>query len=599
MRVNAALSLLKHRGPDEGNSFTLSNAIIAHRRLSIIDISDSHQPMRDPDKRYYLSYNGEIYNYQQLRKQLEAHWTFTTNGDTEVLLAGLIVYGSNFVEKIEGMWAFVFWDVQEEKLLLSRDRLGKKPLYFYYSDDNPAEFHCASEIPALLRLLEKTPEEDADSRTDYLKYGYFLPGFTIYKNIFEVLPGHNAIFMNGKIIRQQYWQLKPEKRPCKLNDVSELLGEHLDAAINKRLIADVEVGAFLSGGIDSSLIVAFAQKHLDSRLKTFSIGFEEASFDETDYAQQIANRYQTEHQVKFLKEINYEFMRELTEKNLGQPFADSSILPTFLVSQTASKSVKVVLSGDGADELFSGYQRYTSRSILRWYNRLPLVVRKNLEAVIRAIPEPHKHHSASLIKKAHLFTDISNRLDSETPYIAPVFFSNQELQSISPDSSTKGKLILGELEETSLDDISRMMYADALVYLPQDILQKVDRASMATSLETRTPFLDHKLVELAFSIPTHWHRKCLKGKQMLKREFRNLLPDNIWSRRKQGFATPQSMWFKSQLGDSLLELTREVESPLSHNYIQQLLYEHRTNKRDYGGKLWLLYSYLLWKSTLQ
>jgi len=594
-RVTSAMNMLQHRGPDEGNIKQLENAYIAHQRLSIIDLSQSHQPMKDPTGRFYLSYNGEIYNYKQLRKQLMPHWQFSTNGDTEVILAGLITEGESFVRKMEGMWAFALWDTLKQQLFLSRDRLGKKPLY-YYSTNN--EFHCASEIPALLSLLENRPAEDTNSRTDYLKYGYFLPGYTIYKGLFEVLPGNNLWLKNKQLSQNQYWQLGTQKTTYSKQEALEQLNDKLHESVKKRLIADVEVGAFLSGGIDSSLIVALAQKQMNTSLKTFTIGFEEASFDETKYAQQIADLYKTEHYSKILPAVSYEQLEGLISNHIGQPFADPSLLPTAVVSQTAAQHVKVALSGDGADELFSGYQRYTSRAILHWYNKLPAKIKKNVESVIRAIPEPHQHHSASLIKKAHLFADISNRLDSETPYIAPLYFSKNEFEKLSIGDWSKGHTIPSELEETALDDISRMMYADTLVYLPQDILLKVDRASMAASLETRAPFLDHQVVELALSLPVNWHRGALTGKQMLKQGFNNYLPNNIWKRRKQGFATPQSMWFKQNLDDIFFQLLDEIKTPFDHQKIRQLLIEHRSNNRDVGGKLWLLFSYFIWRKSL-
>lgn len=593
-RVETAMNTMKHRGPDEGNLHQLKNGYIGHQRLSILDIEGSHQPMISPDNRFLLSFNGEIYNFQALRKSLENRWHFHSHGDTEVILAGLILEGDNFVKKMEGMWAFAFWDTLEERLLLSRDRLGKKPIY-YFSDEQ--QIHCTSELPSLLQLLTHTPEEDHNSRADYFKYGYMLPGFTIYKNIYEVLPGHNLSIQSGKLQQTQYWQLNPNPQRSNNETMKNCLQELLVEAIKKRLIADVEVGSFLSGGIDSSLIVALAQKEMNKPLKTFSIGFEEESFNETSFAQIIANQYNTDHHVEILPEVSHDQIASLIKNHLGQPFADSSLLPTKLVSSVAAKKVKVALSGDGADELFSGYQRYTSRTIMNWYHRLPLKIRSNIEAVIRAIPEPHKHHSASLIKKAHLFADISKRIKDETPYRAPLFFSSEEFEQLLPGEWSNGNTIARELETTALDDIHQMMYADTLIYLPQDIMTKVDRASMSCSLETRSPFLDHKLVELAFSIPIAAHRKNLTGKHLLKKGFEHLLPPNIWQRRKQGFATPQSLWFKGPLGNQLTHLLEKTDTEINKQYVLSLLQTHQSGERDYGGKLWLIYNYLSWKNN--
>ena len=586
-----ALERISHRGPDAQGIVTKSFATIGHRRLSIIDIVASTQPMEDPSNRYTLSYNGEIYNYKEIRKELEQKWQFKTQGDTEVLLAGLVIYGSKILQKFEGMWAFALWDDHEKSLLLARDRLGKKPLY-YQAKKN--KFYCASELSAMSCLVDSSLEEDFDSTADYLRYGFYLPGHTAYKNVCEVLPGHSLSWSFGEYPRQEpYWSLPFDSYGGTRQLARQELDEKLTVAIQKRLVADVEVGAFLSGGIDSSLIVSIMSKQLGENPKTFTIGFSEDGFDERKYARLIANDCNTKHFEECLTNWNVDELRSLVLNNVGQPFADSSLLPSALVSKLASKHVKVALSGDGADELFSGYQRYQARMLMRWYTRLPNFLRSSSECLVRMLPEPMSHHSRSILKKANLFLDILKRTHPNQSYVAPLMYSVEDFSRLAPDLITNGHKTYCLPEGTHMDDIKSMMAIDAIVYLPQDILAKVDRASMAYSLETRAPFLDSEVIKLAYSLPTHWHRRKFKGKCMLRETFKGLLPESIWSRRKQGFAVPLHAWFRKKLGLEFETLLEESHVPLNKKFIRNLLSEHRQCSRDHGYRLWSIYIYLL------
>ena len=592
-RMKTSLDSLSHRGPDDDGIWQNDSVIAGHRRLSIIDLAASLQPMTDISGRYVLSYNGEIYNYKELRAQLEAQWDFQTMGDTEVLLAGLVLQGVSFLDKMEGMWAFVLWDNQEKHLFLCRDRMGKKPLY--YQSGNK-QFICSSELPSLTMLTENSWQEDLDSTADFLRYGYYLPGTTAYKNVKEVLPGHVLYWSPGTKEKQEpYWTLSLQCYQGQKSTARKELRRHLINAVERRLVADVEVGAFLSGGVDSSLIVSILTKELGISPKTFTIGFQERSYDEREYAQQIADEFSTDHYVEILESWDRHKLTDLILNNIGQPFADSSLLPTSLVSQVAASHVKVALSGDGGDELFSGYQRYQARAILRWYTRLPKSLRKGFALAIRSLPEPMAHHSRSFLKKAHLFQDIIDRLEDETPYIAPVLYSHKIFNDLFPDLAGKGHPAPNFPEESNDEDIQRMMTADALVYLPQDILLKVDRAAMSCSLETRAPFLDRQVVELAFSLPRSWHRRGMRGKRMLHDSFKDMLPATIWQRRKQGFGVPIHNWFRETLGDELEQLLDSVKSPVNAGVVREFLQQHRQKQRDHGYRLWSIYIYLLWR----
>jgi len=592
-QMKNCLDAMRHRGPDDDAIWQNDCTLLGHRRLSIIDLAASRQPMADISKRYILSYNGEIYNYRELRAALKNKYPFSTEGDTEVLLAGLIHYGVNFLERMEGMWAFAFWDNREQNLLLCRDRMGKKPLYFQRTYDG---FICASELPALACLRNQAWEEDLDSTADYLRHGYYLPGSTAYKQVKEVLPGHVLRWSPGnEIIQDAYWSLPVEPFSGNREQACKKLRNNLIKAVERRLVADVEVGAFLSGGVDSSLIVSILTKELGISPKTFTIGFQERSYDERQYAQQVAEYCGTDHYVEVLESWDRHRLTALIFQNIGQPFADSSLLPTSLVSGVAASHVKVALSGDGGDELFSGYQRYQARAILRWYTRLPQPLRVGIAKVLRLLPEPMVHHSRSVLKKAHLFQDIVDRLEYETPYVAPVLYSKKIFNALVPDLVARGQQPPHLPEVCDMDDIQRMMTADALVYLPQDILLKVDRASMSCSLETRAPFLDRRVVELAFSLPRPWHRSGMKGKRMLHDSFQDILPEVIWKRRKQGFGVPIHNWFREGLGEELKELLAAVNSAVNRETVLELIQQHQQKQRDHGYRLWSIYIYLLWK----
>jgi asparagine synthase (glutamine-hydrolysing) len=449
-------------------------------------------------------------------------------------------------------------------------------------------------LPVLAALDEVRWDEDLDSTADYLRYGYYLPGTTAYSGVSEVLPAHWLEWSPGESPRaQSYWSLPVGGFEGSRKQAQEQVRACLERSIDRRLVADVEVGAFLSGGVDSSLIVALQARRSGVPPKTFTIGFKDSSYDERRHARVIARQYGTDHHEEVLENWDQSQLRRLILDHVGQPFADPSILPTSLVSELAARHVKVALSGDGGDELFSGYQRYQARSILRWYTRLPKALRYPGERLLRLLPEPASHHSRSLLKKAHLFLDIME--SAEVPYVAPLMYSARQMVDLAPDLATRGHAAPGLPPTCESEDIQRMMVSDALVYLPQDILRKVDRASMACSLEVRAPFLDRQVVELALRVPTRWHRGPASGKRLLRSALGDLLPAGIWRRRKQGFGVPVGAWFREGLALELLRLAKEVPSQLASPFIQRLSEEHQTGARDHGLRLWQLYVYLLWR----
>ena len=594
-RTDAALARMRHRGPDEGGRAAGPGWAMGNRRLAIVDLPGSHQPLRDPSGRHTLSYNGEIYNYREVRRDLAGRWRFRTEGDTEVVLAGLVLHGPGFLDRLEGMWAFALWDGEGRRLLVGRDRFGKKPLYVRVAG---ARFACASELPTLAALLGGEPwQEDEDSTADYFRYGYFLPGTTVHREVRELRPGCWGEWTpGGGWHERRWWTLSVGGFAGSREEAAEAVAGRFETAVRRRLVADVEVGAFLSGGIDSSLVVGVLAERLGVRPKTFTIGFTDASFDERAYAREVAGRWSLDRYEDVVESWDRRRLVSLVLDHVGQPFSDSSLLPTAAVSALAARHVKVALSGDGGDEVFGGYQRYLARSLLRWYGALPRPLRAGAERTLRTLPEPVAHHSRSLLKKAHLFADVAERREDERPYVAPRVFSAAGHRRLVPSLAGRGHDPPALPAAARADELLEMMAGDLLVYLPQDILVKVDRASMSCSLEARAPFLDSELVELAFSLPRRWHRRGLTGKRMLRAAFPGLLPPTVWRRRKQGFAVPLHAWFRGDLGDELEELLGGDLGPLEPAPVRALLAEHREGRRDQGYRLWLVYVYLLWRA---
>ena len=596
-RMAASLQRMAHRGPDERGIAEGDGWTAGHNRLAIIDLSGGHQPMRDPSGRFVLVFNGEVYNYRELAASISAPWPLRDGSDTEVLLAGLVLEGPAFLSRLLGMWAFALHDTLDGSMLLARDVVGKKPLY-YRSSSN--DFACASELPGLRALLpDHDWVEDKDSSADYFRYGYALPGHTGFLGVKEVLPGHYLRRdRNGVVSEHRHWS--PSLLPFDggFDDAAEALSEALDKSILRRLVADVEVGAFLSGGVDSSLVVARAQRALDGRLKTYTVGFAERTFDERPHAARVAEWFGTQHTSGEVGVDDAKAMIGQLCDHLGQPFGDASILPTAMVARLASRDLKVVLSGDGSDELFAGYSRYLGRRFHQLYSKVPQPLRRTVEAMVRALPQTVDHHSGSLRKKAQLFVALSREAERGRAYVAPRPASVALTDRLAPELSGRGHAMAEAPWPEHLDDVMRMMQADLLSYLPQDILAKVDRATMASSVEARCPFLDKDVIELAIRMPRSWHLGAVKGKRLLRAACGDWIPDFVWKRRKQGFGSPIGYWLKGWMGD---EVERQLAEPADHaidnHAALALLAEHRAGLADHSSPLWMAYSYSRWVNS--
>lgn len=594
---------LFHRGPDDGGEVVIGSAGLGMRRLSIIDILTGHQPMSNEDGSITIVFNGEIYNYRQIRRVLEdlGH-RFRTNCDTETIVHGYESWGVDVCTRLNGMFGFALWDNSERVLVLARDRLGIKPLY-YYTDEEKLVF--GSEIKAILKSPDIEKHIDPVALNNYLSFEYIPAPRSIFKEIRKLMPGHLLIYKNGRINIQSYWKLNLDQRKLSEEEAAENLRELLKDSVRLRLISDVPLGAFLSGGIDSSIMVSQMALIANAPVKTFSIGFKESSYNELRYARSVARRYETEHH-EFVVEPK---VLELTEKlisYLDEPFGDFSIFPTYLVSKMARDYVTVALSGDGGDELFAGYDTYRAHMFDRIvYSRIPRVLRRAIiESAATALrPTSKKKGAINSFKRYVMGTMLPDSL-----YHARWMAFLQEWERERIFSGDLWNVIKStdhydfihrySIEADGMDDITRSGYIDLKTYLVDDILVKVDRMSMATSLEARVPYLDHRIVEFAFSLPPELKMRRLKTKYILKKTFWNDLPEEVQKRDKQGFSIPIKNWIRGELRPMMMDLLNEKrireEGFFNFDFISHMIDEHLRGIENHSHKLWALMVFETW-----
>jgi asparagine synthase (glutamine-hydrolysing) len=530
--VKAMMDCIAHRGPDgEGVQF-FGNCALGHRRLSIVDMVTGHQPMLSPDGDNGIVFNGEIYGYREIRAKLP-DYTFKTSSDTEVILALFREYGKGFLDRLPGMFAFALWDEVEQELICARDRFGEKPFYFALGEDG--EFLFASEIKAIIASGLVTPELDSQALSHYLKYLYVHPSQTIYRNIHTLLPGHELRFRNGAISVRRYWELPAVNDSIALGDAVEEFRSLLDKSVTRQLVADVPVGAFLSGGLDSSTIVALAAGR-EARLKTFSFDFE-AVTGELAFARDVADMYGTEHTE--LSDTQYDIAGLLLtmQEVYDEPFGDSSNIPTYLISKLARQHVKVVLTGDGGDELFGGYAWYRSlyhmkgRSIGAAFT-LPLLRCALKVGELYGMPcdSPWRYYVHGM-KFSQQYATVSAAHEAQMS-----FFTDQELAGagLPPVVNYHGTSSSG-----TVDTAIRM---DVIDYMPGDILVKIDRASMSNGLELRAPFLDKDFAEFCLSLPYRLKLDGRTDKIILREACASYWPSSVRKRGKLGFGAPVSRW---------------------------------------------------------
>lgn len=594
---------LKHRGPDDEGVFLnkgIPSVGLGHRRLSIIDLSSSgHQPMPNEDKTIWIVFNGEIYNYRELRSQLEnkGH-KFISHTDTETIIHLYEEYGENCVKYLRGMFAFVIWDKRSKTLLLARDRVGKKPLLYYHQDN---KFCFASEFGALLATNLINKEINLEAIDYYLTFGYIPAPLSIYKNVFKLPPAHILLLKDNNLTLRKYWELDySSKIKISEQEAAEEILKLLKEAVKIRLYSDVPLGAFLSGGIDSSTIVGLMSQLSSNKVKTFSIGFEEKDYSELEYARNIAQRFDTDHHEFIVKPKALEILPLLVQR-YGEPYADSSCIPTYYVSQQTRQYVTVALNGDGGDESFAGYERYQAMLIA---NRIPNMIKVIASAFAAALPD--SINSKNRLRRIKRFINGAN-LSIPERYVKWAGIFNENLKSDiytgtfikSLSSENPIKFI-----ETFLNNPGNLKLLDALLqtdintYLPGDLLVKVDITSMANSLEARSPFLDHKLMEFAAKLPVEYKIKKYTKKYILKKTIKDLIPKKNIHRRKMGFGVPVGEWLRDGLKGFLCETLLSGRS-LQRGYfkpeaIKEIVHLHIEKKKDYTFGLWALLMLELW-----
>jgi len=602
--IREMTDVLRHRGPDDSAVFTAGNVGLGHRRLSIIDLTAAgRQPMENEDGSLHIVLNGEIYNYRELRPGLEARGhIFKSRTDTEVVLHLYEEHGADCVEQLRGMFAFAIWDGRRRELFLARDRAGKKPLSYAIADGG---IIFASELKSLLKDPALQPGVDPVALHHYLTYQYVPGPQTIYKGVHKLPPAHTLRMRDGDIKIERYWNLsyKNQLRLPRVEDYCERLREVFTEAVKIRLRSDVPLGAFLSGGVDSSATVAVMAGLLDRPVKTFSIGFDEKDFDELAWAAVVARRYGTEHTEFVVKPEAIKILPALIY-HYDEPYADSSAIPTYYVSRLTREHVTVALNGDGGDECFGGYERYFADALASRYEKIPQCLREAVRRSVNLLP--YRENRWSFSRRLRRFLNAVADSPARRYVRWLCYFSNDmkdDLYTAAFTSAMAGhdSVALTENAYAATDAptlLEKQLYADISMYLPYDLLVKVDIASMANSLEARSPFLDHKLMEFAASIPADLKLRGSQGKYILKKAFEPLLPREVLYRKKMGFGVPINRWLRTDLKqaahDILLDGRSTGRGYFKREAVEQLLNEHVAMRADHSYRIWALLWLELW-----
>lgn len=577
---------MRHRGPDAKGVYASGPALLAHRRLSILDLSEAgHQPMANGDGSVHIVFNGEIYNYRELRERVD-DYSFRSETDTEVLLHLYEEYGVDCLKYLRGMFAFAIWDESSERLFLARDRLGQKPLFYRQDGD---DFWFASSIKAILSDDDVPACPDLDAIRSYLNYQYVPAPKTGFRGIEQLSPGEYLIVSEDGTTRERYWDLsfrdQFSKSPSRLADE---LRDQLREATRLRMRSDVPVGVFLSGGIDSSIVTALMDDIADDPVGTYSIGFDQEKYDELEFAREVAEAYETDHHEYTVTPESMEVLPELVD-TYEMPFGDPSALPTYYVSKVASDDITVVLTGDAGDENFAGYDRYTYDRVVSLANAVPSSLRSVGKTTLNSLPQLLREQKYLYYGKRALEIADKDPISRYARFICHA--QGEEVERVwdgpQPDSELEAfRTAFAQADgPTRLD---RVMDVDINTYLPNDLLVKVDRASMAHSLEVRSPFLDHQLVEFTARIPAKYKWRRGNKKWLLKRAFRDLLPNAILNRPKQGFGVPIDEWFRGELREFARDSFDQLgcRDPFDAAGLQRKLDEHLSGDADHGYPIW-------------
>jgi len=603
-RLSAAVI---HRGPDDEGYFEQTGVGLASRRLAIIDVAGGDQPIYNEDRSVAIVYNGESYNYPELRAQLDKKGhQFRTNTDTECVVHLYEDHGDDCVQFLRGLFAFALWDENRQRLLIARDRLGKKPIYYTVMD---GKHYFASELKPLISVLPRQPEIDHQAIDDYLSLQYIPEPHTAYQGVYKLPAAHRLIWERGELKIERYWDFNYEpKHAASEEELIEELRIIASDAVRMRLISEVPLGAHLSGGIDSSIVVALMAQTGTGPVKTFSVGFEETNFSELPYARAVAERYATDHHEFKLTFGDIPSTLDILLQHFGEPFADPSALPLYHLSKLTRQYVTVALNGDGGDESFAGYQRYWLDAYADNYLRLPSLVTRNLvPALAGVLPDrgdgPVGSSIGNGIKRLPQLADVDSRASllrwgsyfsarQKADLWQPQMAALLDLRHAETDMAN---IYVGAPAQTRLD---RTLYTDIKSYLAADLLVKADRMTMANSLEGRSPFLDHVLVEWAAKLPVHLKLKGRQGKVLLRKAFADMLPPDVLAHGKQGFGIPVSAWLRGPLEswtrETLLAPDRILAKWFQRDEMIKLIAEHQAGKQDHGKRLWALVCLALW-----
>lgn len=589
-----------YRGPDDSGIYTSEKAALGMVRLSIIDLSKGHQPIYNEDRTKIIVFNGEIYNYKSLRNNLlKRNHVFSTDTDTEVALHAYEEYGRDCPNYLNGMFCFAVYDIISGETFIARDRVGEKPLYYINNKD---QFVFASELKSILSTGIVTKKICKEALSQYLQLTYIPAPLTIFEDIFKLLPAHYILInKEGGIQIEKYWDVKYDSHDL-ISDYDECkkeLRQTLYNAVENSMISDVPIGAFLSGGIDSSTIVGIMSDISAVPINTFTIGFKNKEFDESGLANITAKRYKTNHSIFTLDyDAAFEDLNTIIN-NLDEPFADSSAIPTYFISKFARKSVKVVLTGDAGDELFGGYSKYLINYYTGRYKNIPSFLRNSFENLIYVLPD-----KSTLSRKIRKVIESANKeIFDQRKDLMCLGFKHSELnQLFKPAFMLSNNLDFIQkyykFYEGATDELSQTLYTDLHIVLEGDMLLKVDRMSMLNSIEARVPFLDKNVIELAARIPSNYKIHKNKLKMILKDTFNDIIPKESLRGSKKGFEIPLDIWFRGPLKNKLLNVLNEnvikEQGIFNHQYIETILDEHFTGKKNRKSELWTLFIFQKW-----
>ena len=602
--IRAMCRAIRHRGPDDEGFHTEPRVALGSRRLSIIDVAGGHQPISNEDETIWIVFNGEIYNFLDLRTEmLERGHRFRTSSDTEVIVHLYEEYGLDAVERLDGMFAFALWDRRRRRLVLARDRMGKKPLHYALVG---GELIFSSELKGLVQHPRVSRELSIPALSRYLVHDYVPAPQTIFRGVNKLGPGHILTYEDGEVRTHQYWDLPAPNGESALpeEDAEQQLLRLLEGATRRRLISEVPLGAFLSGGIDSSAVTALMARNMAERVKTFSIGFSEKSFDESSHARRVAAYLGTDHHEDIMTPRRMLDLVGRVGEVLDEPLADASILPTYLLAHFTRQHVTVALSGDGGDELFAGYPTYQAHRIARLMNGMPRPLLAGMRSLAERLPVSYGNFSLDFkIKKfiaglglpaelRHAAWLGSFEADELPSLLAPQAWQQVETDDVFSDVRDYVHAAGGR------DWLGTALYLDAKLYLQDEVLVKVDRASMACSLEVRCPFLDTAVVAFATRLPAAAKLRGMTTKYLLKRSLRKLLPDDILHRPKKGFGVPLGSWIRGELRSlfqEMLDPSRLARQGVFRaEAVERLLSEHLGGRRDHRKKLWNLFVFQMW-----